>query len=85
LTDEPVTVLLSHLHFDHSGNFHRFDDTALADLPILGACQRDGLFHAPEDMYLASDAHVASTLVISMVRDTRRVLAGVSRKRGSVE
>lgn len=57
LTDKPLTVLLSHLHFDHSGNFHRFADTALADLPVLRACERDGLFHAPDDMYLASDAH----------------------------
>lgn len=54
LTDRPVTALLSHLHFDHTGNFHRFADTALADLPILRACERDGLFHAPEEMFLGS-------------------------------
>jgi hydroxyacylglutathione hydrolase len=54
LTDLPVTALLSHLHFDHTGNFHRFADTALADLPILRACERDGLFHAPEEMFLGS-------------------------------
>lgn len=59
LTDKPLTVLLSHLHFDHSGNFHRFDDTALADMPMLRACERDGLFHAPDEMYLASEAHAA--------------------------
>jgi len=40
LTDRPVTALLSHLHYDHTGNFHRFADTALADLPILRACER---------------------------------------------
>lgn len=54
LTDLPVTALLSHLHYDHTGNFHRFSDTALADLPILRACERDGLFHAPENMFLGS-------------------------------
>jgi glyoxylase-like metal-dependent hydrolase (beta-lactamase superfamily II) len=59
LTDRPVTVLLSHLHFDHSANFHRFDDAALPDLSILRVCERDGLFHAPEEMYLACDAHTA--------------------------
>jgi glyoxylase-like metal-dependent hydrolase (beta-lactamase superfamily II) len=59
LTDRPVTVLLSHLHFDHSANFHRFDDAALPDLPILRACERDGLLHALEEMYLACDAHTA--------------------------
>jgi len=54
LTDRPVTALLSHLHFDHTGNFHRFADTALADLPILRTCEKDGLFHAPEEMFLGS-------------------------------
>lgn len=54
LTDRPVTALLSHLHFDHTGNFHRFADTALADLPILRSCETDGLFHAPEEMFLGS-------------------------------
>lgn len=54
LTDKPVTALLSHLHFDHSGNFHRFADTALADLPILRACEKDGLFHAPDEMFLGA-------------------------------
>ena len=54
LTNRPVTALLSHLHFDHTGNFHRFADTALADLPILRACESDGVFVAPEDMFLGS-------------------------------
>lgn len=58
LTDRPVTALLSHLHFDHSGNFHCFADKALADLPILRACERDGLFHVPEDMFLGSSANM---------------------------
>lgn len=54
LTDLPVTALLSHLHYDHVGNFHRFENTALADLPILRGCEHNGLFIAPEDMYLGS-------------------------------
>lgn len=54
LTDKPVTALLSHLHFDHTGNFHRFADTALADLPILRMCEQGGLFHAPDEMFLGS-------------------------------
>ncbi len=54
LTDKPVTALLSHLHFDHTGNFHRFADRALADLPILRACETDGRFIAPESMFLGS-------------------------------
>jgi glyoxylase-like metal-dependent hydrolase (beta-lactamase superfamily II) len=58
LTDKPVTVLLSHVHFDHSGNFSRFADTALADLPILRACERGGLFLPTDDLYLTSDADI---------------------------
>lgn len=54
LTDRPVTALLSHLHFDHTGNFHRFADTALADLPVLRASMQGELFHAPEEMFLGS-------------------------------
>ena len=58
LTDKPVTALLSHLHFDHSGNFSRFADTALPDLPILRACERGGLFRPTDDLYLTADADV---------------------------
>lgn len=54
LTDRPVTALLSHLHFDHTGNFHRFADTALVDLPMLRACDKNGLFHAPDEMFLGA-------------------------------
>jgi hydroxyacylglutathione hydrolase len=54
LTDRPVKALLSHLHFDHTGNFHRFPDRALADLPVLRACVTDGILIAPEEMFLGS-------------------------------
>ena len=35
LTSLPVTVIPSHLHFDHVGALGRFDKTALLDLPSL--------------------------------------------------
>ncbi|WP_119272545.1 MBL fold metallo-hydrolase [Taklimakanibacter deserti] len=54
LTDRPVTTLLSHLHFDHTGNFHRFADRALPDLAILRACVRDGVLVAPEELFFGS-------------------------------
>lgn len=54
LTDLPVTAMPSHLHFDHTGNLHRFADLAMADLPILRACAQDGVFHAPEHLFLGS-------------------------------
>lgn len=54
LTNLPVTAMPSHLHFDHTGNLDRFPDLAMADLPILRACDTDGVFHAPEHLYLGS-------------------------------
>jgi hydroxyacylglutathione hydrolase len=36
--------LPSHLHFDHTGNLHRFDDVALPDLPQLRRQVQDGEF-----------------------------------------
>jgi hydroxyacylglutathione hydrolase len=44
LTSLPVEVLPSHLHFDHTGNLHRFADIALPDLPALRAQVHDGVF-----------------------------------------
>jgi hydroxyacylglutathione hydrolase len=52
LTQKPLTVLPSHMHFDHTGNLHRFSNIAIADLPILRACMRGGLLHATDDLYL---------------------------------
>ncbi len=44
LTTLPVTALPSHLHFDHTGGLAAFDNIAMADLPVLRACERDGVF-----------------------------------------
>ena len=41
LTHLPVTVIASHLHFDHVGALGRFDKTALIDEPSLRARPRD--------------------------------------------
>lgn len=55
LTSLPLIAMPSHLHFDHTGNLHRFAEIAMADLPILRACiGQDGLFRAPERLYLGS-------------------------------
>jgi glyoxylase-like metal-dependent hydrolase (beta-lactamase superfamily II) len=39
------------MHFDHTGNLHRFQNIALADLPVLRACMRDGLLHATDNLF----------------------------------
>lgn len=45
LTSLPVTVIPSHLHFDHVGALGRFERTALIDLPALRARVRSGKIH----------------------------------------
>jgi hydroxyacylglutathione hydrolase len=52
LTQKPLTVLPSHMHYDHTGNLHRFSTIAIADLLTLRACMVDGLLHASDDLYL---------------------------------
>ena len=51
LTKLPLIALPSHLHFDHTGNLHRFQTIALPDLPVLRACMRDSLLHANDDLF----------------------------------
>ena len=44
LTDLPVTVLASHLHFDHLAGIAAFPSVAMIDLPQTRADVRDGVF-----------------------------------------
>lgn len=48
LTDLPVSVLPSHMHYDHLGNVHAFDHVILPDLAVLRACA-EGDFVTPSD------------------------------------
>jgi len=44
LTALPVTVIPSHLHFDHTGGIGAFSSVAMLDVPELRAEVHDGLF-----------------------------------------
>ena len=52
LTDLPLTVLPSHMHYDHLGNIHRFETIHLPDLPVLRACAVDGLVTPTKTLFL---------------------------------
>lgn len=50
----PLTVLPSHMHFDHLGNVDKFDRVAVADLAILRNCVRDDVLTPTEDLFLGA-------------------------------
>jgi glyoxylase-like metal-dependent hydrolase (beta-lactamase superfamily II) len=54
LTRLPVTVIPTHLHFDHSNGLRHFTNVAMIDLPELRARMRDGLFHPGRHQVLGS-------------------------------
>ncbi|UXX82143.1 MBL fold metallo-hydrolase [Roseovarius pelagicus] len=52
LTDLPLTVIPSHMHYDHLGNVLAFDTVVLPDLPILRDCATDGIMTPTETLFL---------------------------------
>lgn len=52
LTDKPVTLLASHLHFDHVGNSHRFETVAMLDTEQTRSQMEDGWFSPTSDQFL---------------------------------
>jgi glyoxylase-like metal-dependent hydrolase (beta-lactamase superfamily II) len=55
ITDKPLSVLPSHLHFDHLGGLHNFQSIYLVDTPFTAKFRRaDGLYHVPEPVYLGN-------------------------------
>ena len=48
LTDKPIAVLPTHLHFDHIGGLRHFEEIWLADTPVAaGFKQADGKYFVP--------------------------------------
>ncbi|GLZ88556.1 hypothetical protein Pres01_46070 [Metapseudomonas resinovorans] len=59
VTDKPLSVLPSHLHFDHLGGLHNFDSIYLPDLPFIRKFKEgDGLYHVPEPIHLGNIDHL---------------------------
>lgn len=54
LTDKPLTVIPSHLHYDHVGNITRFDHVAMLDTPETRAQIVDGQFTPRDVQFLGS-------------------------------
>ncbi|BAN49632.1 MBL fold metallo-hydrolase [Metapseudomonas resinovorans] len=60
VTDKPLSVLPSHLHFDHLGGLHNFSSIYLPDLPFVrGFQQDDGLYQVPEPVHLGNIDHLS--------------------------
>lgn len=59
ITDKPLSVLPSHLHFDHLGGLHNFQSVYLVDTPFTSKFKgKDGLYHVPEPVYLGNFDHM---------------------------
>lgn len=59
ITDKPLSVLPSHLHFDHLGGLHNFQSIYLLDTPFTARFRRaDGLYQVPEPVYLGKIDHM---------------------------
>jgi hydroxyacylglutathione hydrolase len=59
ITDKPLSVLPSHLHFDHLGGLHNFQSIYLVDTPFTRQFKsKDGLYHVPEPIHLGSIDHM---------------------------
>lgn len=59
ITDKPLSVLPSHLHFDHLGGLHNFSSIYLLDTPFTRKFKRaDGLYQVPEPVYLGNIDHM---------------------------
>lgn len=52
ITHLPLVVIPSHLHFDHVGDLHEFDDVRLLDTPGLRAQARGGYFTEQSPQYM---------------------------------
>ncbi len=60
LTSLPVTVIPSHLHFDHTGGIAPFTSVAMLDIPRLRAETHDGVFRPSRYEFLGMGDHMTA-------------------------
>ncbi|MEB8387614.1 MBL fold metallo-hydrolase [Rhodobacteraceae bacterium KMM 6894] len=66
LTDLPLTVMPSHMHYDHLGNVLAFERIVLPDLPILRDCATGGQITPTEMLFLGrSEDRAAPTFSVA--------------------
>lgn len=59
ITDKPLSMLPSHLHFDHLGGLHNFQSIYLVDMPFTRQFKgKDDLYRVPEPVYLGNIDHM---------------------------
>lgn len=59
ITDKPLSMLPSHLHFDHLGGLHNFKNIYLVDTPFTRQFrEKDGFYRVPESIYLGNIDHM---------------------------
>jgi glyoxylase-like metal-dependent hydrolase (beta-lactamase superfamily II) len=63
LTKLPVTVIVSHLHFDHLGGIAPFGQVAMIDLPLTRADFSGGLFRPGRYEFMGFVDHLAAPAV----------------------
>lgn len=78
LTALPVTVIPSHLHFDHTGGLVGFERIALVDLPLLRSQVTDGRFTPTRWQFLGmfDDTRAPSFAVAEWLRPGAQIDLG---------
>jgi glyoxylase-like metal-dependent hydrolase (beta-lactamase superfamily II) len=62
LTDKPFAVIPTHLHYDHIGSIHHFQEVWMIDVPATRELVRkDGFTYVPPDRHIATAAEFSAT------------------------
>lgn len=79
ITNKPLSMLPSHLHFDHLGGLHNFKSIYLVDTPFTRQFRgKDDIYRVPEPVYLGNFDHmvVPPFKVARMIRPNETIDLG---------